>query len=130
TGGTRSVAVDLSDSPTSQRRYPDSPCLRPKTRPMVDDQPLLVLPLVHHLVQQRVQRLLPPVAANVAPADDDLGLTTFARRRVVPQPALHPPRDANGNHSQRSAESLIVVRGVPPRELPNKRHVGWIRPLQ
>jgi len=32
---------------------------------MIDDQPLLVLPLVHHLVQQRVQRLLPSVAPDM-----------------------------------------------------------------
>src|SRR5215208_3659112 len=39
---------------------------------VVDRPPGLVLPLVHHLVQQCVQRLVPAVAADVAAADDDL----------------------------------------------------------
>jgi hypothetical protein len=42
------------------------------SRAVVDGWPALVLPLVHHLVQQRVQRLLPAVAADVVAADHDL----------------------------------------------------------
>lgn len=37
-----------------------------------DRQPALVLPLVHHLAQQRLQHVFPRVVADMAPADRDL----------------------------------------------------------
>jgi len=94
---------------------------------VIDDESLLVLPLVHHLVQQRVYRLVPSVAPDVAPAQYDLRLATPAGRTVVPKPALHTARDANWNLAKSSAESLPVVCGVQSRQLANERNVRRIR---
>ena len=55
------------------RRDPDLARLRAERRAMVDRAAGLVLPLMHHLVQQRVQRLLPSVPAQMRAADRDLG---------------------------------------------------------
>ena len=43
---------------------------------MIDREPVLVLPLVHHLVNERLDRLAPSVPPNVAPADGDLPALT------------------------------------------------------
>ena len=57
---------------------------------MVDDEPLLILPLVHHLVEERVHGFFPTVAANVAAADDDLGFAAFRGGTIVTEAAAHP----------------------------------------
>jgi hypothetical protein len=36
---------------------------------MIDRELVIVLPLMHHLVNQRLDRLAPPVSSNVAAAD-------------------------------------------------------------
>src|SRR4051812_11034926 len=115
------------NSAARERGYPHRLRLRAEARAMIDHQTLLVLPLVHHLVQQRVQRFIPAVAADVAATDHDLGLATFARRAVVAEPALHAPRDADRDSAQRSAESLVVVDSVQSGQLAYERDVGGIR---
>src|SRR5688500_15130418 len=52
---------------------------------------VLVLPLVHHLVQQRVECLLPSVASQMAPTDDGLRRISARRRggHVVPEAGAH-----------------------------------------
>jgi len=96
---------------------------------VIDDEPLLILPLMHHLVQQRVQRFVPAIAPNVAAAQDDLRLAAFARRTVVTEAALHAARDANRHLAQHTVESLLVVGLVQPHQLANQRHVGRAGPL-
>src|SRR3954471_9208419 len=118
------------NSAARERGYPHRLGLRPEACPMIHHQPLLVLPLVHHLVQQRVQCFVPAVAADVAAADDDLGLATFTRGAVMAKSALHAPRNAYRDGAQRSAEALVVVDGVQARELAYERDVGGIRPLR
>ena len=44
----------------ARRVDPDVARFRPEPRPVIDRQPGLVLPLVHHLVDERVDDLLPP----------------------------------------------------------------------
>src|ERR1700741_4409849 len=85
------VLLQLSNGSARERRYPDGSRFGAEARPMIDDEPLLALPLVHPLVQQWVQRLVPAVAADVAATQHDLRLAAFARRRIVAEPALHPP---------------------------------------
>src|SRR5205085_342507 len=111
---------------TSQRGNPDRPSLGPQRCPMVYDEPLLVLPLVHHLVQQGVQRFLPAVAPDMAAADYDLRLTTLGCRTVVSEPAAHPTRDANWNPAQLSREALGVVDLVPARQLADERRISRV----
>ena len=65
---------------------------------MIDREPILVLPLVHHLVNQRLDRLAPPVSSNVTAADCNLGsLAGRIAMRVMPKPALHPTRYPDWN---------------------------------
>ena len=80
--------------------------------------PALVLPLVHHFMEERFESFPPSVAPHVSPADNDLG--TGARAiavRVVPKPALHPPRDPNWNRSEHASELLIVQQLVRAAKL-------------
>src|SRR5437868_3028293 len=115
---------------TRKRRDPDRTGLHPKTRPMIDDEPLLVLPLMHHLVQQRVQRLLPPVAPDVPAAQDDLRLAAFARRTVVAESALHPAGDADRDLAESAVEPIFVVRVVEAEQLANQRLICWVGSLR
>ena len=58
---------------------------------MIQLQSILVLPLVHHLVQQRLQRLFPPVTADMATADGDLRrITGLGCGAVVAKVSSHP----------------------------------------
>src|SRR3954469_13608622 len=120
----------LGNSAARERGYPHRLRLRAEARAMIDHQPLLVLPLVHHLVEQRVQRFIPAIAADVAATDHDLGLATFPPGAVVAESALHASRNSNRDGAQRSAEALVVVDGVQPRELAYERDVRGIRPLR
>src|SRR5881394_2913950 len=95
--GPSGLSPAFFDRPTSHRCDPHCPCLRPKARPMIHHESLLVLPLMHHLVQQRVQRFFPSIAADVATAEHDLRLAALTRRTVVAQPAPHAPGNADGN---------------------------------
>src|SRR6185295_12028856 len=122
-------AVRLSHRSTSQRRYPHCPRFCPETRTMVHREPLLVLPLVHHLVQKRVERFVPAIATNVAPAENDLRLGCLTRWRVMAEAALHAPGDADWNLAQGSVEPLLVVSLVQSRELANQRHIRRVRML-
>ena len=67
-------------------------------RAVVERMSGFILPLMHHLVQQRVQRLLPAMPPEMADADRDLAdrRARPRRRRVVAEATLHPPRDASG----------------------------------
>src|SRR5690242_21898205 len=103
--------------PASERRYPHRASFGPERRSMVDDEPLLILPLVHHLVQKRVHRFVPAIAANVAAADNDLRLAAFCRGTVVAESAAHPSRDADWNLAQLGAAPFGVVGGVRLRAL-------------
>jgi hypothetical protein len=56
---------------------------------MIDFLTRFVLPLMHHLVQQRVASLFPSIAANVAPAERGLGWLAVRGAGVVPEAAAH-----------------------------------------
>jgi hypothetical protein len=76
---------------------------------VIDSQPPLRLPLVHHLVQQRVLDLSPRVPGDVPPAEADLCRTTGLEvHRELAQTALHPTREPDRNFSEGSAEVLTV----------------------
>src|SRR5690606_9415733 len=90
----------------------DVPRLLPECAAMVDRVPVLVLPLVNHLVQQGVQRLVPAMPLDVRVADGDLRtLPPRKRGGVVAEAALHAPGHAYGD---RPEQSLEVARVVPP----------------
>jgi hypothetical protein len=97
---------------------------------MIDGEPLLVLPLVHHLVEQRVERLLPAITPNVPSAQNDLRLMAVRRRTVVTEPTLHSTRHPNRHLAECPAEPLFIVRRVPARQLVNDREVGRMGSLR
>jgi hypothetical protein len=52
---------------------------------MVDRASGFVLPLMNHLVEERVQHLVPSMPAKVAPTDRDFAWSSLLRGRVVPK---------------------------------------------
>jgi hypothetical protein len=58
---------------------------------MIDRPTGLVLPLMNHFVQQRLDSLIPPVPPNMPPADHDLGrMPHLSPQRIVTESRLHP----------------------------------------
>ena len=94
---------------------------------MIDRQPGLVLPLMNHFVEQRVERLVPSVPADVSPADRDLRGVAARGAGVVPQPTPHSSRHANGNAAKRATKVLRVVVRMPSRQLGHERSVFFPR---
>ena len=87
---------------------------------MIHDEPLFILPLVNHLVQQGMKRFGPAVTADVATTQDNFGLAAVGGGTVVAKPALHATRDADWNLAERTAKSLPIVLRVPASELSNE----------
>src|SRR4051812_21402697 len=73
-----------------------------------------------------MKRLVPAIAPDVPPADDDLGLAALGGRAIVTEPALHPSRDANRDLPKQTFEPLVVVVAVPARQLAYDGKVGGI----
>src|SRR5687767_5934336 len=108
----------------SERRDADLARLRPEGRSVIDRVASLVLPLMHHFVQERVEDLVPSMLAQMGEADRDLrGVTARRRGRVVPESAPHAPRDADRGRTQSAAEVALVVPVVPGRQLDGERLV-------
>src|SRR5688500_15450158 len=83
--------------------------LAPEVATVIDGEPALVLPLVHHLVKQGVHGLVPSITTDVPPADYDLGpAALLAAEDVVAQPAFHAARHPDRNRCQLAAESRFV----------------------
>jgi hypothetical protein len=84
---------------------------------VIDGNAGLVLPLVYHLVQQRVQRFGPAVALDVGAADRNLGGDAGCGGAVVPEAALHAARDAHLDLLELPGEVVGVVARVPVAQL-------------
>src|SRR6185503_10551279 len=75
------------DETTREGRDSDGTRLGSERGTVIDGEAALILPLVHHLVQQRLERLRPAVASQMPPADGDLGRVAGpGRGGVVAQP--------------------------------------------
>src|SRR5262249_22286477 len=96
--------------------------LRAKCRTMIERMTGFILPLMHHLVQQCVQGLLPAVPSEMSHADRDLA-DAATGRRIVPEAAFHAARHPHRYGAQRAAEQLTVVARVPLGELGCERLV-------
>lgn len=78
---------------------------------MIHSESAFILPLMDHLVNQRVYRLVPSMSSDVTTTYHDLGaLPGRIPVSVMSEPALHPARDAHWNSAQQPAESLAVER--------------------
>lgn len=92
---------------------------------MIDLQALFVLPLMHHLVQQGVSSLVPSVAPDMPPTDNDFrGVATLTAPRVVAEPAAHPARDPNRNTFENTLKLLLVEVRVPSSQLAGEPLIG------
>src|SRR5687768_1861842 len=99
--------------------------LAPEIATVIDGEAALVLPLVHHLVQQRVHSLVPTVATDVPPADHDLGTAALlAAKYVVAEPALHSPRHPDRNRCELAGEPRFVEPCVMVLENTHERLIG------
>jgi hypothetical protein len=76
---------------------------------VVDPEPGLRLPLVHHLVQQGVLDFGPGVPRQVAATHRDLrGAAGAEIGGELSQPGAHPARQPDRNVTQRATEMLRV----------------------
>ena len=76
---------------------------------MIHWQPRFILPLMHHLVQQRVGRLGPSITAHMTSGDHDFAQTAVVRAwSVMTEPPREPSRDLNLQRGERTAEVLEV----------------------
>ena len=110
----------------------NSNCARfPSKLPAVIDlQASLILPLMHHLMQQSMDRFIPPIAADVSAADHDLRLMPcLSAPGVVTKSRLHAARDSNRNSRELTPELHRIQIGVVPGELTGQTLVGWMSSL-
>jgi hypothetical protein len=92
---------------------------------MVDRKTGLRLPLMHHLVQNRVLDFRPRVAKDMTPADGDLGGPTGCEvYRQLSEPGAHPAGDPDGDGAEAAAEMLPVQPLMAGREAPQQGDVA------
>ena len=98
------------------------------------------LPLMHHFMKQRVDRVVPSVSLDVAPADRDFRGAAAGGSGVMTEPALHAARDPHDNRPKRIGEMLLTqsrmlgdearrpvgVVGMAPLSPTNRRISGRI----
>lgn len=88
----------------------------------------LVLPLMNHLVQEGVHRLVPAMPPNVTATDDDLGRISFLPApRVMAKPALEPPGHSNRNLVELASKLFSIETIVPIDQLAHIRLIGRMR---
>jgi len=83
---------------------------------MVDRASGFVLPLMNHLVEERMQHLVPSMPAKMAPTDRDFAWSSLLRGRVVSKTALHSPRYTHRHGLELAAEVFVVEPSMPRRE--------------
>lgn len=105
----------------------------PELAPVVDELAVLRLPLVNHLMQQRVLDLGPPVTPNVPPADGDLAGRATAARGELTETLAHAARKPECDRAEGAIEVAVVERSVEPFEMGEDGEVlrvrspGWQR---
>jgi len=93
---------------------------------MIHGAARFVLPLMYHLVQQRLNRLVPSVPPDVTPADDNLGaMPQLTAQRVMTKPRFHSPRYADRDRAQLAAKLRCIEGSMRMRQLADE--AGIIR---
>ena len=112
------------DRSSRRRRHANVARFFAEETTVIDGMAGLVLPLMHHLVQQRVQCFIPPVSPNVATTHDNLRRLTIRRRgHVVTKSRAHSTRDTDLNVLERAIEVPIVVPTMPLGQTLRERRV-------
>jgi hypothetical protein len=92
---------------------------------MIDSKPGLSLPLVHHLVQQRVLDFCPTVPGDMLPAQGKLHRPAGPDiHGELPQAAAHSPGEPNRDLPQRPPEMLLVEPAMELLEPVKQQHVA------
>jgi hypothetical protein len=98
---------------------------------MVHGKSCLVLPLVYHLMEKRVNGLVPAVPPDVTPADHDLCIAGgLPPQDIMSEPAFHPPRHAYRDRAQLATEAGRVELRVVLPELANEAFIGRMGSLR
>lgn len=83
------------------------------------------LPLVNHLVEQRLARRLPAVATEVSPRQHDLRGAAVARNAEFAKAAPHPVGEQN-RYRRECAIEMALIEFVMRREQPlDEWQIGW-----
>src|SRR6266542_6802137 len=109
---------------------PDRARLVAERAAVIELEALLILPLMHHLVEERVRRFLPAVAPDMPPADRDFSGSVSIVGRVVTKSRSHAARHSNQNRLQRTVEPLRIVDRMQATELAGQRLVARISSLR
>ena len=92
---------------------------------MIDSKPGLRLPLVYHLVQQRMLDLSPTVPGDMLPAQGELDRPAGPDiHGELPQPAAHPAGEPDRNLPQCPAEMLLIEPVMEFLEPVKQQHVA------
>jgi hypothetical protein len=92
---------------------------------MIDSKPGLGLPLVHHLVQQRVLDLCPTVPGDMLPAQGELERTAGPDiHGELSQPAAHSAGEPDRDLPQSPAEMILVEPAMEFLEPVKQQHVA------
>ena len=91
---------------------------------MIDRASGVILPLMHHLVQQSLNRLLPTVPSDMTAAYHDLGgMSRLTAKRVMTKSRLHAAGDADRNCGQFAAEFRSVQLAMRTGKLAHEMQV-------
>lgn len=97
---------------------------------MIHFPAVFILPLMHHLVQQRGNRLIPTMIPDMPPAYHDLGtIPLLTTQRVMSQPPLHPARHSNRNVRKLPSELQSIELAMRTSQRTRKLLVCWMSPL-
>ena len=96
---------------------------------MVQGMPVFRLPLMHHLVQQRVARGIPAISPDMAPGEDDLDRGAASRRSQLAESAPHPIGNADRDRAEHTGEVARVEELVHQGQAIDQRLIsGGDRP--
>lgn len=91
---------------------------------MIDRTPGLILPLVNHLMQKSLDRLIPAMPPNMSAADNDLlRMPSLAAQRVMAKARLHSAGNSNWNGAQLTTELRRIQSTMSTCELLNKMKI-------
>ena len=91
---------------------------------MINQTTRLILPLMNHLVKERVDRFRPSVPSHVPPREHNLSHATVVRaRRVVAKPPRESARHLNHEMIQRTTKVFEIELRVQCRQACRHRQI-------
>src|SRR4051812_9041153 len=129
-GRSRRFSLIFGNRPFGGRQHPNFSRLLPEGGAVVDPQSGLRLPLVYHLVQQRVLHLGPTMPGNMSATDGQLDRASGADvHRELAQSTLHPAGQPDRDFPEPALEMLLVELAMPRLQPMQQKHVTGTAPL-